>query len=63
MADVSLESVIYVGNNFFFLLSIMGNNTSLSMSYEALMWRFHAFRCGSRHVIMEGVDSFCRVVL
>ena len=62
MADVSLESVIYVGNNFFFLLSIMGNNTSLSMSYEALMWRVHAFHCGSRNVIVEGVDSFCRAV-
>ena len=62
MANVSLESVICVGDNFFFLLSIMGNNTSLSMSYEALMWRFHAFRCGSRDFIVKGVYSFCRAV-
>ena len=62
MADVSLQSVICVGDNFFFLLSITGNNTSLSMSYEALMWRFHAFRCGLRNFIVEGVDSFCRAV-
>ena len=62
MADASLESVICLGDGFFFLLSITGNNASFSMSYEALMWRLYVFCGGLRNCIVEGVDYFCRAV-
>ena len=60
MGNVSLESVICLGNGFFFLLSITGNDASFSMSYEALMWRLYAFCGGLRNCIVEGVNLFCR---
>ena len=60
MDNVSLESVICLGNGFFFLLSITGNDASFSMSYEALMWRVYAFCGGLRNCIVEGVNLFCR---
>ena len=60
MAGVSLELVIYIGDGFFFLLSITGNNASFSMSYEALMWRLYVFCGGLRNCIVEGVNLFCR---
>ena len=58
MADVSLESVICLGDDFFFLLSITGNNTSFFMSYEALIWRVYAFCGGLRNCTVDGVDCF-----
>ena len=53
VADVSLESVIYLGDDFFLLLSTTGNDTSFSMSYKALMWRLYAFCGGLRNCIVE----------
>ena len=38
VADVSLESVIFLDDGFFFLLSVTGNDASFLMSCEALMW-------------------------
>ena len=60
MAGVSLELVIYLGDGFFFLLSITGNNDSFSMSHEALMWCLYTTCGGLRNFIVECVNSFCR---
>ena len=59
MAGVPLESVICLGDDFFFLLSITGNDASFSMSYESLMWILYVFCGGLRNYFVDGVYSFC----
>ena len=63
MANISLESVIYLGDSFFFLLSITGNVASFLMLHEALMWRVYDVCGGLRDCIVKGVDSFCRAAV
>ena len=60
VADVSLESIMVVFECFFFLLLMSGNDVSLSMSYEARMWRLYAFCGGCKNYVVEVGDSVCR---
>ena len=43
---------------FFYLCSIIRNNASFHMSYEAQMWCLYAFCGGYRNWMVEGVDFF-----
>ena len=57
MVDVALESVICIGDDFFFLLSVTGNHASFSMSYNTLMRSVYTFCSGLRNCIVDDVAS------
>ena len=52
----SLVSVMCLVDCFFYLCSIIRNNASFHMSYEAQMWCLYAFCGGYMNWMVEGVD-------